>query len=270
MKFPNAANLLSTSTAFLRANLGQWLKVACLPWLMLALLHTLNDLEIIGGMSDTVAVTLIEAMFAFLWHRTYLVSEESLTIMATVKGQSKTERKAFGEYMTRFMIWSFLPVGVLILMTIFGMVLGARLGAESPLVTSVVGLVLGATILVLVCRFLPFYPSIALNDDEVTLSMTFKATRGVGITLALTLFVIGLVQVVAGLGLEAVFLGAEAFSETVSMTDISWMIALNLLVPFITLFGLALGVTANSEIYRIIRPGLMQQPDQADAVSPAA
>lgn len=223
-------------------------------WPVIALL-TANQVnyEIRGdqaAVSSAMVQLVVEAAFALMWHRFYLIKgQPSFWWRGLPAGSSKEERKALAKLVIRFLLWSvgmwLLILIAFLLLTFLGSTLagpGFDADAHPYLIPASAALLLSFPIFCV----LPFFPAVAVGREDASISRAITLTKGHTLEIWLA-YVFSLVPVwVLLLGLDAVLIDPE----WLTIPSYPELVVSNAVMVTVSLLLLVLGVSTNSEIFR--------------------
>lgn len=258
-----AIDVTVTAYRFVFSNLKSFLVLGSIPIVMLAALFVLQDAGWMDdGIGGVVPRIIIEALFALFWHRFYLLGYEQTWWRGAPRDSSKEDKEAYSKVFKKFLIWSIgMWAAFLIVMLLLGMFIGLAMTAKS---TGFVYLLLVLFLLLIspiVFRVLPFFPAIAVGGLETRIGDTIGLTAGytARIWMAFVLTLIPATVFVIGVALFV--------TDAIELPGIPLypkLIVLNLLMATSSMFVLAVGVSANSEIFR--RLSNFERPQAATSI----
>lgn len=216
---------------------------------IIGILYTVEDVSFAeNSILTSIPQFFLEAWFAFIWHRGYLMKYSNFSMTGTVKTASTKEKTDIGKLLNSFLLRSFgfWAVVVILLVLIIILVEALLTGESETYVLWIVVSLFGIAFSVILLRLMPYFPSIAIGKKQ-TIREIWYLTSGhtVGIFL-IYLAVLTPVIFLSGVLLFSVvdFLPLE---ETL---NIPLLVGTNFIAASLDLLVLALGVSTNSEIYR--------------------
>lgn len=244
--------IFRTAYGFVLGRMGQFFAVSWPYILILIAFFTAQDVW--GDVSAaSFGQAILEAFFAFLWHRNFLLGPDYAKGSGMPKGSSKEAIKECSSLMVRFM-WRSIGISlVLVLFFVVPIVIFVFSATENLdgdaafLAVILIGLGVFALLSPMLFRFLPYFPALAVGNKSARFSDAWALTRGKTFSIW-----VSFVVVLVSLGL--VYLGniilVTAIYEWQAVPELARYILVNTIMATTSIFTLAVGVTANSEIYR--------------------
>ena len=249
-----AMEIFRTAFGFVLGRMGKFFSISWLYIALLAALFTYQDMSDAGGAGLGIGQALVDALFAFLWHRYYLLGRENFSLLGVPKGASKEKKKAFAKLSSRFLLRSIgFGIGVALVVVVSALIIFSGMGGgdldEETGMAMLTLVALGVIVLLspILFRFLPYFPALAVGNMDVRIADAWKLTRGKTMAIWRSFM---LVFIPLGVLTFAIMILAGAIYEWQTPSELVRAILANTIFATISIFTLAVGVTANSEIYR--------------------
>ncbi len=217
-----------------------FLRLSAMPAILLLILFVITDLT--GNTASNFLSAIIEIVFVLLWHRAYILGEMHMNWNGKASGNSKNGKKNASQVFGSFFFRSILFAGFgVILALLFSSFL--VLAAFTPYLIAVLSIPITIGLFTLISRIILIFPSSA-TGNTLTVKQAFQCTKGQSFRIVYIYFCV-LFPISIVLTLLVAFVAYfSPFYE-----NLAGVIAVNIIVVYMSLILLALGVTTNSIIY---------------------